>query len=217
MSNPGNPPAEWEEYDPRETGVGGFYFDVLPPPVQDPEKAAKLERFFRVFNLVLWVGLVAAACIAMSYAMALNSGFRATKSVSQASSIKTPTVPDEWTYAAIWVAANVRSPFFAAASAPFSFMMARALALSPPAASSAFLHCMTDTPVSSRSSLIRSFIRISYLSNVAPIIAERRLYFTCRLWPDYAVFMTLALTYAVANSLRKNAADDADPSFAGIA
>src|SRR3989344_6367677 len=53
--------------------------------------------------------------------------------------------------------------FFALISAPFSRRSASAFVSSPPASSSAFLHCITEMPVLSRSALICSVVIIEML------------------------------------------------------
>src|SRR3989338_2710104 len=92
--------------------------------------------------------------MAMSRASVANSAFFDTKSVSQESCTSSATAPVVCTYAAIVPAPSVRSAFFTTASLPFLRKITRAFSMSPPASSSAFLHCMTATPVVSRSALI---------------------------------------------------------------
>src|SRR3989338_8024029 len=92
--------------------------------------------------------------MAMSRASVANSAFFETKSVSQESCTSAATAPVVCTYAAIVPAPSVRSAFFTTASLPFLRKITRAFSMSPPASSSAFLHCMTATPVVSRSALI---------------------------------------------------------------
>ena len=55
-------------------------------------------------------------------------------------------------------ALGVRSAFFSAEAAECFLRITSAFARSPPASSSAFLHCMTDTPVFSRNSFMISVV-----------------------------------------------------------
>src|SRR3989338_363656 len=68
-------------------------------------------------------------------------------------------------------APSVRLPFFAAISPLCLRSAMRALSMSPFASSSAFFTCMTDTPVSSRSSLICSMV-ISIYSELKKVNNE---------------------------------------------
>ena len=61
-------------------------------------------------------------------------------------------LPPAWVYAAATPAPSSRSAFFEAIAALALRKITFAFSMSPPASSSAFLHCMIETPVMSRSS-----------------------------------------------------------------
>src|SRR6266481_8400067 len=63
-------------------------------------------------------------------------------------------------------AASSRSPFFSAAAPERLRRSTSAFSISPPASSRAFLHCIIETPVRSRSALSRSVV----ISMLFPII-----------------------------------------------
>src|SRR6266571_6058296 len=91
-------------------------------------------------------------CIAMSFTRALNSGVRATKSVSQLTSTREPTFSSgAWMYEPTTPSEAARPAFLAAAARPFLRRIWRALSRSPLASTRADLQSIMPAPVSSRS------------------------------------------------------------------
>src|SRR6266550_2463791 len=102
-------------------------------------------------------GLVAATCTAISFASALKSSVRATKSVSLFSSTSTATEPSWCTYDPIHPSDASRPARFSALAAPFLRRMSTALSRSPPHSCSALLQSIMPAPVRARSSATRFF------------------------------------------------------------
>src|SRR6266498_2403808 len=113
-------------------------------------------------------GLVAAMWTAMSFARALKSSVRATKSVSLFSSTSTPTDPSKWTYEPITPSDASRPARLSAFAAPFILRTSTAFSRSPSVSSSAFLQSIMPAPVRARSSAT-SFAGMSF--TVAMLLA----------------------------------------------
>mmetsp|Transcript_21549 Transcript_21549/g.38211 ORF Transcript_21549/g.38211 Transcript_21549/m.38211 type:complete len:202 (-) Transcript_21549:42-647(-) len=92
----------------------------------------------------------AATCIAKDSASSLKASPRATKSVSQFTSRRTPRRDPAWMYDTTAPSAAIRPAFFWAPEMPLARRYSSALAKSPFVSARAFLHCIIPTPVLSR-------------------------------------------------------------------
>src|SRR3989344_5872955 len=119
--------------------------------------------------------------MAISYASFWNSVFLETKSVSHASTTAPTTAPPACVYAAATPAPSVRSAFLEAIADLCLRRIIFAFSISPPASSSAFLHCMIDTPVSSRNCFNASEIAIHHSVNHKIQIPKFKQYLSSKL------------------------------------
>src|SRR5215208_5618142 len=104
------------------------------------------------------IGRMEATCSATLRANSLNSGVRATKSVSQLTSTSTPTRPLKCTYASISPSVAALALFLAARAWPLSLRTFLAPSTSPSDSSSARFTSIIPAAVSSRSCLIFSIV-----------------------------------------------------------
>ena len=95
----------------------------------------------------------AATCMAMSAMSALNRSPRATKSVSQFTSTRTPRRAPAWMYEPTAPSAAMREAFLSAEAMPFFLSQTRASSSSPPHSPSAFLQSIMPAPDFSRTDL----------------------------------------------------------------
>src|SRR5215217_805709 len=104
------------------------------------------------------IGRMEATCSATLRANSLNSGVRATKSVSQLTSTSTPTRPLKCTYVSISPSVAALALFLAARAWPLSLRTFLAPSTSPSDSSSARFTSIIPAAVSSRSCLIFSIV-----------------------------------------------------------
>ena len=95
----------------------------------------------------------AATCMARSATSSLKRSPRATKSVSQFTSTRTPRREPAWMYCATAPSAAMRDAFLSAEAMPFLRSHTMASSRSPPHSPSAFLQSIMPAPDLSRSSL----------------------------------------------------------------
>mmetsp|Transcript_16780 Transcript_16780/g.26629 ORF Transcript_16780/g.26629 Transcript_16780/m.26629 type:complete len:348 (-) Transcript_16780:65-1108(-) len=96
---------------------------------------------------------LAATCIARDSASSLNCSPRDTKSVSQLTSMRTPSLDPAWMYDTIAPSAATREAFLAAPAMPLARRYSSAFSKFPSDSERAFLHCIMPTPVLSRNCL----------------------------------------------------------------
>src|ERR1051325_9270242 len=116
-------------------------------------------------------GFAEATCMASSLASSLNSGVRATKSVSQLSSTSAPIEPSWCTYDPMSPCVASRPARFSALTAPLLRSASAALSRSPPVSSSAFLQSIMPAPVRARSSAT-NFAGISFTVAISSLLAK---------------------------------------------
>src|SRR5262245_56031735 len=115
---------------------------------------------FRAASAPGVVAEAASAARATSAANAWNSGWRATKSVSQFTSASTAARPSPDRAVAIAPSAAIRSAFLSALVRPALRMISAAASRSPPVSRSAFLHSIIPAPVRARSVLTVSALML---------------------------------------------------------
>src|SRR5215212_2979442 len=119
------------------------------------------------------IGRMEATCSATLRANSLNSGVRATKSVSQLTSTSTPTRPLKCTYASISPSVAALALFLAARAWPLSLRTFLAPSTSPSDSSSARFTSIIPAAVSSRSCLIFSIVLAKVLTSPRSLRSPR--------------------------------------------
>src|SRR5262245_3055636 len=134
---------------------------VAPPASGSPASAAAV------------VADAASAARATSAAKAWNSGWRATKSVSQFTSTRSAARPSPELAVAIVPSAAMRPAFLSALASPALRMISAAASRSPPVSMSAFLHSIIPAPVRSRSVLTVSALMLMSLPALVGLARRR--------------------------------------------